>query len=47
MATVKKDKKGDSYFISHKRCGITEGTFFTVSELIEIRDQINEILENK
>ncbi len=43
MASVVKDKKGKTYFVSHKRCGVTEGVFFTLSELMEIRDRINEI----
>lgn len=45
MASVKQDHKGSSFYISHKRCGVTEGTFFTREELVEIRDQINEIFE--
>jgi hypothetical protein len=45
MASVKQDNKGSSFYISHKRCGVTEGTFFTLEELVEIRDQINEILD--
>jgi hypothetical protein len=45
MVSIQKDKKGCCYFISHKRCGITEGTFFTLDELVEIRDLINEIVK--
>lgn len=44
MAKVVKDKKGNCYFVSHMRCGITEGTFFTLSDLLQIRDQINDIM---
>jgi len=44
MASVKKDSKGDTYFVSHRRVGVTEGIFLTLEELIEIRDQINDIL---
>ena len=44
MAKVVKDKKGNCYFVSHVRCGVTEGTFFSMEELLEIRDQINDIL---
>ena len=45
MASVKQDRKGSSFYVSHQRCGFTEGTFFTLEELVEIRDQINEILD--
>lgn len=46
MASVVKDKKGTCYFVSHIRVGITEGTFFSLEELIEIRDQINDIVRH-
>lgn len=45
MATVKKDHKGNSFYVSHQRCGITEGIFLTLKELEEVRNQINEILD--
>ena len=44
MASVVKDKKGATYFVSHRRCGVTEGLFLSLDELLEIRDQINDIL---
>lgn len=47
MASVKQDHKGSSFYISHKRCGVTEGTFFSLEELVEIRDEINNILKNE
>ena len=31
-----KDKKGPSFFLSHKRCGITEGIWLSPSELDEL-----------
>ena len=36
MAKVVKDKKGNCFFVSHVRCGVTEGTFFSLDELLEI-----------
>ena len=47
MAKVVKDKKGNCYFVSHVRCGVTEGTFFSLDELLEIRDQINDIVRHE
>ena len=44
MASVVKDKKGATYFVSHRRCGVTEGLFLSLDELLEIRDQINNIV---
>lgn len=43
MASVTKDRKGDTYFVSHVRCGATEGVFLTFNELLDIRDMINDI----
>jgi len=45
MASVKQDRKGSPFYISHKRCGVMEGAFFSWGELVEIRDKINEILD--
>jgi hypothetical protein len=42
--TVKKDSKGPSYFVSHKRVGITEGIWLTIDELIELKKLIEEIV---
>ena len=44
MASVVKDKKGNTFFVSHIRCGVTEGVFLTFGELLEVRDQINDIV---
>lgn len=46
MVTIKKDNKGLCYVISHKRSGVTIAEFFTLEELIEIKQQIEEILKN-
>ena len=42
--SVKKDKKGKCYFVSHRRCGVTEGVFLTMDELIELKTQLDEIV---
>ena len=41
--SIKKDRKGPCFFVSHKRCGITEGVYFTLDELREIGKLLNEI----
>ncbi len=46
MITVKKDPKGPCYIVSHKRCGITIAEFFSLTELVELKQQIEEILKN-
>ena len=33
---VEKDSKGDSWIISHRRCGVTECIFVTGDELIDL-----------
>jgi hypothetical protein len=38
--SVVKDKKGASYIVSHKRCGVTECIWLTLSELLELKDVI-------
>jgi len=41
--TVKKDRKGPSYFVSHRRCGITEGMWLTLDELQELKKLLEDI----
>lgn len=43
--SVKKDKKGPCYFVSHKRCGITEGIWLSVNELVELRKLLEDIVD--
>ena len=46
MSDVKlvKDRKGSTWLISHRRCGVTEVLFFTVEELTELRNLIDNVL---
>lgn len=41
--SVKKDRKGPCFFLSHKRCGITEGVWLSPSELIELKTILAEM----
>lgn len=42
--TVKKDKKGPCFFLSHKRVSFTEGIWLTLDELKELKKLIEEIV---
>jgi hypothetical protein len=42
--SVSKDNKGLCYFLSHKRCGMTEGVFLTLDELKELKEILNKII---
>ena len=37
---VKKDKKGDCYILSHKRCGYTECIWLTPQEIEQLRQML-------
>lgn len=39
-----KDKKGNSYILSHKRCGFTECIFLLPDELNELKTLLEEIV---
>lgn len=41
--TLKKDRKGPCWILSHQRCGITESMFLTDDEVDELLDLILEI----
>lgn len=41
--SVKKDRKGRCWFVSHRRCGCMEGIFLTPEELNELRQLLNEM----
>ena len=41
--TIVKDKKGPCFFLSHKRCGITEGIWLSPSEM----DELGRILRER
>lgn len=41
--TIKKDHKGPCYFVSHKRCGITEGVWLNMDELRELKKLLEDI----
>jgi len=36
--TLKKDRKGPCWILSHQRCGITESMFLTDDEIEELQD---------
>ena len=42
--SIRKDQKGPSYFVSHKRCGMTEGLWLTYEELVELKRLLEETL---
>ena len=42
-----KDRKGDCWVLSHKRCGITESMFVTEDELLELSGLIFDIFEKE
>ena len=42
--SVKKDRKGPCYFVSHKRCGITEGIWLTPEEIRELRTKLDDVV---
>ena len=42
--SVKKDKKGKCWYVSHKRIGFTEGIFLTMDELIELKNQLEDVV---
>lgn len=42
---IEKDKKGDCWIISHKRCGVTEQLFVTIEELYVIAMESRKILD--
>ena len=44
MVTLKKDRKGPCWIMSHRRCGITETVFLTEEELMELRVLINDMI---
>ena len=37
---IKKDKKGNAYILSHKRCGITEAIWLTPEEIDQLREML-------
>lgn len=42
--SVAKDKKGSSYLVSHKRCGVTETIFLTYDELKELKEILKGVV---
>lgn len=45
--SLKKDKKGSCWIISHKRCGFTECLFMTKAELIHLAVELKKVLSNE
>lgn len=45
--TVNKDRKGRCWYVSHKRCGITEGIFLTPEEMLELKDILNGLISDE
>ena len=43
--TVRKDRKGPPYIISHVRCGVTEWLFLTLDELLDLSKVIRRTFE--
>lgn len=39
---LEKDRKGNCYILSHKRCWVTECLFLTEEELIALKYMLNE-----
>ena len=37
---LRKDKKGQAYILSHKRCGITECIWLTEEELQQLKEML-------
>lgn len=42
--SVKKDKKGMCWYVSHKRIGFTEGIFLTSEELKDLKEILDKML---
>ena len=42
--SVKKDRKGPCFFVSHQRCGFTEGIWLTVDELKELKMLLDDLV---
>ena len=40
MMTIKRDRKGPCWILSHQRCGVTESMFLTDDEVDELLDLI-------
>jgi hypothetical protein len=47
MVSVTKDRKGNCWFISHRRCGVTEGIFVTPEELVELSGELRKVIEEE
>ena len=45
--SIVKDRKGRCWYLSHRRCGVTEGIFVTQDELLEIHDEIGKLIKDK
>ena len=45
--SLRKDRKGSCYILSHRRCGITESMFLTDDELLELSELIYDIFETE
>ena len=41
--SVKKDRKGRCWYVSHRRVGVTEGIFLTPEELRELKKLLEDI----
>ena len=42
--SLRKDRKGPCWIMSHQRCGVTETVFLTEEELRELRVLINDMI---